>query len=335
MEAVRSRFQKRSVSIRIGLSLATATDVEWRSGFRRQRWRGAALAAALCFGLTAGLAAQEGAAPQEECPGIDPPGQENPRPEPAPPPKPTLAARFSGSLVREVRRYGSDSVALLKAPITWEKKDWEKLAGATVIVGGLMFADRSIDTAVQNNRSHFTNSVSSASTPLGSQYGFELSGTLWIAGALLDHENMRETGRDAVEAGILAYVLQTGVLKFVFGRERPRDSGGKTVFKPGSSNDSFPSGHATEAFAVASVIAARSKSWPIPVIAYGLASVVAFDRLNTHDHFASDVVAGAFVGSAVGHFLVHRHGEEEKGVLSKATLEIIPIRNGLAAQIGF
>lgn len=226
-------------------------------------------------------------------------------------------------------------MALFKAPITWEKKDWEKLAGATVIVGGLMFADRSIDRSVQNNRSHFTNSVSSASAPLGSQYGFELSGTLWIAGALLNHENMRETGRDAVEAGILAYVLQTGVLKFAFGRERPRDSGGKTVFKPGSSNDSFPSGHATEAFAVASVIAARSKSWPIPVIAYGLATVVAFDRLNTRDHFASDVVAGAFVGSAVGHFLVHRHGEEEKGVLSKATLDIVPIRHGLAARIGF
>ena len=302
---------------------------------RRLKWRGAALAVAFSLSLAAGLAAQEEAtSPPDECPAIDPTIQENP-PEPAPQPKPKLAARFYGALVREVRRYGSDSVALVKAPITWDKKDWEKLAGSVVIVGGLMFADRSIDRAAQKNRSHVTNSISSASTPLGAQYGFQLSGSLWIAGTLLNHENMRETGRDAVEAGILAYVLNTGVLKRLFGRERPSESDGRTVFVPGSKHDSFPSGHTTEAFAVASVIAARSKSWPIPVIAYGLATVVAFDRINTRDHFASDVVAGAFLGTAVGHFLVHRHGEQEKGVLSKATLEIVPIRHGLAAQIGF
>jgi hypothetical protein len=321
----------------MGPSLAMAGGVRPDEDSRRRKWLGAILAAAFSLGLTSGLAAQDGAPTSpEDCPAIDQPGSENPQAaEPAPAPKPSLAARVSGALAREIRRYGSDSVALVKAPITWDKKDWEKLAGATVIVGGLMFADRSIDRAAQNNRSHFTNSVSSASTPLGAQYGFQLSGTLWIAGELLNHENMRETGRDALEAGILAYVLDTGVLKRVFGRKRPQESDGRTVFVPGSKNDSFPSGHTTEAFAVASVIAARSKSWPIPVIAYGLATVVAFDRINTRDHFASDVVAGAFLGSAVGHFLVHRHGEQEKGVLSKASLEIVPIRHGLAAQIGF
>jgi PAP2 superfamily len=294
------------------------------------------LAVALSLFVSAGLAAQEEATtPQEECPAIDLPESPDPSADQVATPRPSLASRVSAAFVREARRYRSDSVALIKAPLTWDKGDWEKLAGGAIIVGGLMFADRSIDSAAQRNRSHATNSIASASTPLGSQYGFELSGTLWIAGTLLNHENMRETGRDAVEAGVLAYVLNTGLLKRLFGRERPRDSGGRTVFVPGSSHDSFPSGHTTEAFAVASVIAARSKSWPIPVIAYSLASLVAFDRINTRDHFASDVVAGAFLGTAVGHFLVHRHGEQEKGVLSKATLEIVPIRHGLAAQIGF
>ena len=47
------------------------------------------------------------------------------------------------------------------------------------------------------------------------------------------------------------------------------------------------------------------------------------------------VVAGAFLGSAVGHFLVNRHGEEEKGFLSKAkaSLQLVPIRHGLAARV--
>ena len=57
------------------------------------------------------------------------------------------------------------------------------------------------------------------------------------------------------------------------------------------------------------------------------------DRINTRDHFASDVVAGAFLGTAVGRFLVRRHGEEKAGVLSKASLDIVPIPHGLAARI--
>jgi membrane-associated phospholipid phosphatase len=162
-----------------------------------------------------------------------------------------------------------------------------------------------------------------------------VSGALLVAGVLLDHENMRESGRDAIEAGVLAYVLDTAILKRVVGRERPADSNGRTVFVPFSSHDSFPSGHATEAFAVASVISARSKSWIIPVIAYTAATVVAIDRVNTRDHFASDVLAGAFLGSAVGHFIVNRHGEKEKGVLSKAEFQIVPIRGGLAARITY
>ncbi len=118
-------------------------------------------------------------------------------------------------------------------------------------------------------------------------------------------------------------------------RRSRRDSWpcGRTVFVPGSSHDSFPSGHTTEAFAVASVIATRSKGWPIPVIAYAAAALVAMDRINTRDHFASDVVAGAFLGTTVGRFLVKRHGDEKAGVLSKAEFEIIPIRHGLAARL--
>ncbi len=270
--------------------------------------------------------------------------QQDPSPTPTPPPAsqdtptpvPTrekLSVRVFDALRREARRYASDSVALVKAPAGWNKAEWERLGGCVLLVGGLMFFDKDVDQAAQKQRSHFTDRLSGVTAALGDQYGFHLSGALLIAGVLFNHENMRESGRDAIEAGLLAYVIDTGVLKRVVGRKRPAESGGRTVFVPGSSHDSFPSGHATEAFAVASVISARSKSWIIPVIAYSAATIVAIDRVNTRDHFASDVLAGAFLGSAVGHFIVNRHGEKEKGVLSKASLQIVPIRHGLAARI--
>jgi hypothetical protein len=269
--------------------------------------------------------------------------QEDPSPTPTPPPAPEaaptpapprekLSVRVFDALRREARRYASDSVALVKAPADWNKAEWERLGGCALLVGGLMFFDKDVDRAAQKQRSPFTDRLAGVTAGLGDQYGFHVSGALLIAGVLFNHENIRESGRDAIEAGVLAYVLDT-LVKRAVGRERPSESNGRTVFVPGSRHDSFPSGHATEAFAVASVISARSKSWIIPVIAYSAATIVAIDRVNTRDHFASDVLAGAFLGSAVGHFIVNRHGEKEKGVLSKAHLQVVPIRHGLAARI--
>ena len=255
-------------------------------------------------------------------------------PEEAPPPQAEPGPRVSvaTALKEEAKRYGRDSVALVKAPLSWNKNQWEKAAGAVIIVGGLMLADKDIDKAAQKQRSSFTNHISSWTAPLGSAYGFAISGGLLGAGLVFHHENLRDTGREAIEVGLLAIAVDQ-VLKRAFGRERIEDSGGRTVFVPGSSHDSFPSGHTTEAFAVASVIATRSKGWEIPVIAYAAAALVAMDRINTRDHFSSDVVAGAFLGTTVGRFLVKRHGDEKAGVLSKADFEIVPIRNGLAARL--
>src|SRR5207245_127145 len=76
---------------------------------------------------------------------------------PPPPAEPGLAARVVAAVKEEVKRYGRDSVAIAKAPLYWKEKDWEKAAGAVIIVGGLMLADRDIDKAAQRNRSDFTN----------------------------------------------------------------------------------------------------------------------------------------------------------------------------------
>lgn len=295
-----------------------------------------------CAAATSALPAQEAPEPPREEPATaqleSPSLEEEPPPpqqEPAAGPPLSITQRVWVALKREAKRYANDSVALVKAPVSWNKAEWKRAAGVGLILGGLMLVDKDIDREVQKQRSPFTNRVSSLTTALGDQYGFEVSGAMLAAGLIFKHENLRETGRDAIEAGLIAHVLDKYFIKRAFGRERPEDSNGRNVFVPGSNHDSFPSGHATEAFAVASVVAARSKSWPISVIAYTAATIVALDRLNVRAHFASDVVGGAILGSAVGHFLVNRHGEEEKGVLSKAkaSLEIVPIPHGLAAKM--
>ncbi len=79
----------------------------------------------------------------------------------------------------------------------------------------------------------------------------------------------------------------------------------------------------------------RSSGWVVPALAYAAATVVAFDRVNDRVHFASDVVAGALVGTVTGRFLVARHRGQNPDRLRRVKLDVVPIRNGLQARMHF
>lgn len=82
----------------------------------------------------------------------------------------------------------------------------------------------------------------------------------------------------------------TTFLKVVIKEQRPN----KTTW------DSFPSGHATTAFAFASVVAAEHGFWPYGLGATLLASLTGISRMNDNMHYEHDVVAGATIGTAFG-----------------------------------
>ena len=90
---------------------------------------------------------------------------------------------------------------------------------------------------------------------------------------------------------------------------------------------------------MSSVIAMRAPGWIIPTIAYGLAFVVACDRINDRAHFFSDVVTGALFATATGRFLVRRHRAEAAALTTaeppKSTLEVVPIPDGAALRVSW
>lgn len=69
-------------------------------------------------------------------------------------------------------------------------------------------------------------------------------------------------------------------------------------------SNSFPSGHAAEAFAIATVFERRYRDhkW-VPWIAYGVATLIGFSRVTLQSHFPSDVFMGSAIGYVVGRYV--------------------------------
>ncbi|MDH3283664.1 MAG: phosphatase PAP2 family protein [Acidobacteriota bacterium] len=107
--------------------------------------------------------------------------------------------------------------------------------------------------------------------------------------------------------------IYSSVLKKLARRTRPAHGGTGEFFalrpENGQSASSFPSGHATGAFAVAAVFVAeyRDRRW-VPWLAYGTAGLISLSRVGLGRHFPSDVLAGAILGRSIGRMVVERGG---------------------------
>src|SRR5262249_12433312 len=72
--------------------------------------------------------------------------------------------------------------------------------------------------------------------------------------------------------------------------------------------DGFPSGHAMETWAFASVISHEyAPSKIVPIITYGLATAVSVSRFTGRRHYASDIVAGGGMGWFIGKYVWDHH----------------------------
>ena len=244
-----------------------------------------------------------------------------------------FAGNPAKAVVDEMKRYGSDAAAMIRAPLHWDEATWRKVAIISAADAAAFAADESIADAMQRNRSHFSDEFAKNVTPFGGGRALQLSAATVLLGIATRNTKLRDTGRDAVEASIFASGFITPAIKHVAGRSRPFANEGAFAFDPFSNNDSFPSGHATNAFAVASVFAAHSDGWVVPTIAYTLATGVAISRMNDNVHFASDVIAGAAIGTAVGRSIVARHKHVVTTNRSRIDWTIIPMRGGVAFQV--
>lgn len=131
----------------------------------------------------------------------------------------------------------------------------------------------------------------------------------YAAGRLTHNPKARETGVLALQALINTGIV-TGVLKQVTQRERPNGGEGDGDFWAGGS--SFPSGHSSSVWSVATVIAYEYRQNPwIKYGAFAAATAVSMSRFSGRNHFLSDIVAGSAIGFGIGRFMFKKYHDTD------------------------
>jgi len=110
------------------------------------------------------------------------------------------------------------------------------------------------------------------------------------------NDKMYETGKMAsagfVESGLLAFALKETIR-----RARPLNK---------NAEDSFPSGHSTVSFTLATIVSHQYPRLRVPI--YLMAIGTGFSRIYLGKHYPSDVLAGAVLGTLVGVQIIHLKG---------------------------
>lgn len=145
----------------------------------------------------------------------------------------------SGAIGQEIGRWGRDGVEATLRPLHWERHDWRRAAIFGAALGGFLLADHRLITTIQDHRSSFTDDLRHNTEWLGAWGAVALSGGLLATGLATGDDDVRDMGRDAIEASVLTQFF-VGAFKVVSGRERPRDTNGETVFKPFGGGASSP-----------------------------------------------------------------------------------------------
>ncbi|MEY2828678.1 MAG: hypothetical protein RIQ33_536 [Bacteroidota bacterium] len=206
--------------------------------------------------------------------------------------------------------YSKDIKSIIKKPLHLNDKEVAIGFGALATTFIIHQFDTDIKNKVQLSRTNDRDKISNSFQIVGNgKYCFTAMGVLYATGLIFHKRHMQYTGLQAFKALVLSAGI-TGSIKYFTQRERPFQTENANNFHfiwNSFKYHSFPSGHTSDAFAMASVIAynVKNKYWQIPI--YAIATGVGLSRINDNKHWASDVVLGAAIGYCVGE-IINRSG---------------------------
>lgn len=190
-----------------------------------------------------------------------------------------------------IRNLARDQEAIWTSPAHMGLGDATWLVPFAGLTAGFLVTDHDASSHLGGSPSSLRRYIHYSNYGIAGMAG--VSAGLYLLGKATHDEHKGETGLLSGEAALDALAVSTA-LNYATGRERPGVDSFHGKFWQGG--DSFPSNHATTAWAMASVI---SHEYPGPftkILAYGAATAITFARVKGEQHFPAD----AFVGSGIG-----------------------------------
>lgn len=176
------------------------------------------------------------------------------------------------------------------------ERDAAALLPAAILASFLI--DDEVARIARNNDSAALDDLMEAVEPFGGGHSDKVMAAFLLYGIAAKDKRARTVAYDAFLSSVIASKGITPALKKLTRRERPN----------GGDDDAFPSNHATQAFAVASVVAEHYAHRPwVRWLAYSIATGVGLARIYHDAHWTSDVLAGAGIGFLVGKSVVRAH----------------------------
>ena len=184
---------------------------------------------------------------------------------------------------------------------------WGEVIGVAAVTGLALASDQSIRDRLNDPHDRVGRTLSDIGNGFGDPvivYGS--LATLSVGSKLLGKQGFYGVTSRALKSALLGGAA-TMALKSIAGRERPLNSINDPYdFKLFRIKDaSFPSGHSTVAFALATSFARETPDLWTDAGFFTLATLTAYARMHDDKHWASDVVFGAGIGILSARF-VHR-----------------------------
>jgi hypothetical protein len=209
----------------------------------------------------------------------------------------------------------SDTWAVFSSPLHMDRKDALWTIGVLGIGAAIYSNDEAIVAASRRNREapgykQFLQ-VGNAIEPVGfiGRMNPYYAGS-WLVGRVFHIGPVERIAPEIIESDLIAGSVRD-VAKQLVGRRHPFENLGPHAFAFGKGG-SFPSGHTSAAFELATILSHHVNRTPFTVVAYGLATSVAFQRFHTGAHWPSDCFIPAVTGTLIARTIVRRNEERRE-----------------------